>query len=93
MLAGQSANTSLETATAQVAFLPAVGQTHASRRCGREMGYSEVELGEGAQMRYEYLLKGAEGRECGKNQGTLLGGWWGGAGGTRRDFDACEGCC
>lgn len=58
MLAGQSANTPLEAATARVAFLPAVGQTHASRRCGREVGYFEVELGEGARMGYEYLLKG-----------------------------------
>lgn len=49
---------SSEAATARVAFLPAVGQSHASRRHGQEMGYFEVELGEEVLMRYECFLQG-----------------------------------
>jgi len=47
-----------EAATARVAFLPAVGQSLASRRGGREMGYFEVKLGEEMLMRYECFLQG-----------------------------------
>lgn len=57
MLAGRAANTYVEAATAHVAFLPTVGQSHASRRHGREMGYFQVELGEEVLMTYECFLE------------------------------------
>lgn len=57
MLAGRAANIYVEAATAHVAFLPTVGQSHASRRHGREMGYFQVEWGEEVLTTYECFLE------------------------------------
>lgn len=94
ILAGCAANTYLEAATAYVAFLPAVGLSHASRTHGRESGYFEEKLGEEVLTKYKCFLqgelwRGSGGREHGKSWGALQRAWgtgrlcWGRRGGLQ----------